>query len=87
MIGVRGGRLIVCSEVQGLAFSRNIEVTITPSRWGQQPAPLRPDLGVLLRHLLLAPFEAGAVGPDAMQNDGDLARDRYFGLLGADTLH
>src|ERR1700709_286753 len=35
---------------------------------------------------LLCPPEVGAVGPDAVQDDGQLARNRDFGLLGTDTL-
>ncbi len=34
-----------------------------------------------------APHEAGAVGPVAMQDDGNFASDGDLGLLGADPLH
>jgi hypothetical protein len=72
------------------AFNRNIEVTITTVPTGTTTGaadPAGPDLDVPLRNLLLASFEAGAVGPDAVHDDGDRASDRNLGLLDADTLH
>lgn len=76
-----------CEEV---AASRLTEVTDTAVPAGTTTGaaePAGPDPDELLRRLLLAPFEAGPVGPDAMQDDGNLAGDCDFGLLSADALH
>jgi hypothetical protein len=72
------------------AFNRNIEVTIiTVPTWTTTGAadPVGPDLDVPLRNLLLAPCEAGAIGPDAMHDDGDRASNHNPGLLGADMFN
>jgi len=47
-----------------------------------------PDPSIPLGDLLFdTPLEGSTVGPDAMQDDGNLARDSNFGLLGTDPLH
>jgi hypothetical protein len=72
------------------AFNRNIEVTITTVPTGTTTGaadPAGPDLDVPLRNLLLASFEAGAVGPDAVPDDGDRASNHNPGLLGADVFN
>ena len=72
------------------AFSRNTEVIPPPSRRGHrrllvgEPTNSWHLLG--LGGLGLAPLERGPVHPDAMQNDGELARDRNLRLLQTDAL-
>ena len=87
MIVFGAGASSCAAKCKKFVFSRNIEVTITTVPAGTTTGAADtagPDLVVLLRHLLLAPFEAGAVGPDAVQDDGNLASDCNLGLFGAD---
>jgi len=90
MIVFGAGASSCAAKCKSFVFSRNIEVAITtvPAATTTGAAdPAGPDLGVLLRYLLIAPFEPGGVGPDTVQDDGDLASDRHLGLFGANTLH
>jgi hypothetical protein len=66
------------------AFSRFTEVAITTVPAGTSTGPAEPAgriSTVRLNGLLCSPLERGAVGPDAVQDDGDLAGDRDLGLL------
>ena len=56
----------------------------TNRRWQLPRAGLG---GGELSRLFGSPLEAGAVGPDAMHDDGNLASDGDFGLFGANPLH
>ena len=74
-----------------LVFSRLTEVTNTTVPAGTTTDAAEPagriSLVLLGRFLLGAPFEAGAVGPDAVHDDGDLAHYGDLGLLGSDALY
>jgi hypothetical protein len=83
MIVFGAGASSCAAKCKKFAFSRNIEVTITAVPTGTTTGaadPARPDLNVLLRNLLRAPFEAGAVGPDAVLDDVN-ARSRSTSFL------
>jgi hypothetical protein len=78
------------AKCEDLAFSRITEVTITavPARTTTGSADATGRIRVFLRRsLFISPFEACPVRPDAMQDDGNLARNCNLGLLGADPLH
>ena len=79
-----GGCLNVVNDMQ-LAVSHVIEVTRTTVPAGTSPALLSLRAGCLnpSRCLCLCPLEDRAIGPDAMQDDGDLASDGNLCLLGA----
>jgi len=73
------------AKFEELVFSRNTEVIDTTVPAGTttdaaQPAG-RISSFLLSRLLLHSPLEAGTVGPDAVQDDGDLAGDRDFAFL------
>ena len=88
MIVFGAGASSCAAKCKKFAFSRNIEVTITSVPAGTTTGAAGHAGRIwVLRHLLLAPFEAGSVGPDAVQDDSDLASNRNLGLFGADTLH
>src|SRR6478672_6860495 len=75
---------------EDFATSRLTEVTDTAVPAGTRTGAAwrcGPDWFVGLSGLFRSPFEAGAVGPDAMQDDGDLASHCNLGLFGADTLY
>jgi hypothetical protein len=79
------GASTCAAKCKTFAFSRNNEVTDIPvpagTTTGAADAAHRIQF-ILLGHLLLRlPFEAGPVGPDAMQDDGDLARDATLAFL------
>ena len=76
----------VCEE---LAASRLTEVTITTVPAGTSSAltTRMPDFCVPMRPSFRSPLEAGAVGPDAVKNDRNLAGDCDLGLLGTDPFH
>src|SRR3954470_9194380 len=85
------GASTCAAKCKTFAFSRNNEVTdITVpagTTTGAADAARRIQF-ILLGHLLLRPpFKAGPVGPDAMQDDGDLACDCDLGLFDAYSLH
>jgi len=78
-----------CSDVRVRSVvSRLTEVACTAIPAGTSPAAAKWSVvrSVLSGCLGLAPFEDGAIRPDAMQDDGDLACDRDFGLFHADAL-
>jgi hypothetical protein len=91
MIVFGGGCLNVLNEVRGARFQpidrghrHHRPGRDTNRRW------LMPRAGFVvgsLHRLFGPPLEAGAVGPDAMQDNGVLACDGDLGLLGADPLH
>jgi hypothetical protein len=77
------------TKCEGLAFRRNTEVTDTTVPTGTRNGAANPQAVILneLGRLLHPPLETGAVSPDAVQDDCDLAGDCDLGLLRADTLH
>jgi hypothetical protein len=75
----------VTSQCEERGFGRsagtNFEIAIAVV-----PAGTKDDRSLVSEScLLLAPLELGAVDPDAMQNDSELAGDSGLGLFDADT--
>lgn len=69
MIVFGAGASSCAAKFRSSVFSRNIEVTITTVPAGTVTGaadPAGPDLVCCLCHFLLTPFEACAVGPDAV---------------------
>ena len=90
MIVFGAGASSCAAKCKKFAFSRLIEVTITtvPAGTSTGAADRAGRICCAVTPIFsCAPLEAGPVGPDAVQDDGDLASDRNLGLLGADTLH
>ncbi len=77
------------TKCEGLAFRRNTEVTDTTVPAGTRTGAANPQAVILneLGRLLHPPLEAGAVSPDAVQEDCNLAGDCDRGLLCTDPLH
>jgi hypothetical protein len=62
-------------------------VTVTAVPAGTSPvqqSPLAGSRSMWLGGFLRSLLKASAVGPDTMENNGDLAGNSYLGLLGTD---
>jgi len=83
------GASTYAAECEEFATSRLTEVTVTTVPAGTAPALRSPHAGsqIVLSSAFHSPLEAGAVGPNTVKDDGDLAGNGDLGLLGTDPLH
>lgn len=84
-MGVFGSGASTCATNFEVDLSRFNEVTTTTVPAGTSRVPeTGPRLGTsadLLRHLFAAPLKAGAVNPEAGEQNGDHQCDRHLCLL------
>ena len=83
---VFSGEASRCEERGALPAGTNFEIADTLVPAGTTLPPKRNWWLIIDSCVGLFPLELGAVGPDAMQDDGELARNRDFRLFGSNAL-